>query len=273
VANGVANDEGHFNLCIPLRLILGFAEDYKKILLSARQELVFTRNRHDRNVLVSPTANEASEIRITKMSWYLPSIGVSDKARIPLLNIINKDIPITVPFRTWEHHENPAVPQTTNFTWTITSSSQLERPRYVLFSFQTNRKDNYAMYSNRFDHSNVTNMKLYLNSESFPYTNLNLDSPNSKHGLAYQLFTNFQLSYYNREMLAPCVSYCNFRNYYPIFVIDCSKQNERIKYAVTDIRLEVQTSAPIPANTSCHCLILHDRVIEYTPLSNLVHKH
>ena len=190
----LTNDKGEFKICIPLRLILGFAEDYKNILIGARQELIFLRSVHDKNVFISNTANEASQFKINKMSWFIPSISVSDTARIPLMNILERDIPITVPFRTWEYHENPAVPQTTYFTWNITSSSQLERPRYVLFAFQTNKKDNYAANVSNFDHCGVINMKLYINSEAFPYANLNLDFP-KMHGLAYKLFLDFQRSF------------------------------------------------------------------------------
>lgn len=271
-ANVAAANNRNFKVCIPLRFILGFAEDYQKILLGGRQELTFTRARHDRNALVSPTAAEASTVTISRMSWVLPSVGVADKARISLLNVINKDIPISIPFRSWEYHENPAVSQTTDFTWTITSASQLERPRFIIFAFQTDRKDRYPAMSNRFDHVQVTNFKLFLNSESYPYSNLNLDFANNKYGAAYQMYSAFQTAYYNLFPPRPCVQYALFRTECPLFVIDCSKQNERMKITTTDIRLEVQTAAAIPANTVCHCIIIHDKIIEYTPLSNLVRK-
>jgi hypothetical protein len=262
----------HFNVYIPLRLILGFAEDYQKILLSARQELIFIRSNTDRNALRSDTAAEASSVNITKMTWLLPSVGVADKARISLLNIINKDLPITIPFRSWDYHENPLLPQTTEFTWTITSVSQSERPRFVIVGFQTAKKNSYAAHSDQFDHVNVTNIKLFLNSEVFPYTNMNFNFGEHKYAYAYQMFCNFQKSYYSREWPTPCMKPSVFRSNYPVFVIDCSKQNERIKISTTDIRLEVQTAEAIAANTACYCLILHEKLVEYTPLSNLVKK-
>ena len=69
----LTNDKGEFKICIglPLRLILGVAEDYKKILLSARQELIFLRSAHDKNVFISNTGNEASQLKINKMSWFI----------------------------------------------------------------------------------------------------------------------------------------------------------------------------------------------------------
>jgi hypothetical protein len=264
---------GHFAVCIPVKLILGYFEDYRKILLSARQELIFVRAGTDRNAVVSTFGDtEASEVAITKMSWVIPSVGVNDRARVSLLNVINKDKPIVMPFRSWAYHENPAVPQTTEFTWNITSASPLERPRYVLIGFQTNRKNRYAANSNQFDHVNIVNLKLFLNTELYPYNNLNLDFTKEKYGQAYQILADFQKSYYKRGIAAPYVNYKQFAQSTPIFVVDCSNQDEGVKFSGCDIRLEVQCSQAIAANTTCHCLILHDKVVDYTPLSNIVRK-
>ena len=41
--------EYRFKVCIPLKFLIGFAEDYNKILLGARQELILTRTGHDKN--------------------------------------------------------------------------------------------------------------------------------------------------------------------------------------------------------------------------------
>ena len=103
-------------------------------------------------------------------------------------------------------------------------------------------------------------------------SNLNLNFPNQKYALAYQMYSNFQLSYYNRTTLLPSISYGDFRDKYPIFVIDCSHSNDQLKFSINDIRLEVESSTNLPANCVCSCLILHDRITEYTPVSILVRK-
>ena len=43
--------EYRFKVCIPLKFLIGFAEDYNKILIGARQELILTRAGHDKNAL------------------------------------------------------------------------------------------------------------------------------------------------------------------------------------------------------------------------------
>ena len=215
--------EHRFKACIPLKFLLGFAEDYTKILLGCRQELILTRAGHDKNALwkTLPTrtegvteanykttianykAAELGTVTISKMTWNLASIAVADKARITLLQIINNDIPITIGFRSWQYFEHPSVPSTKEFKWTITSATQLERPRFIIVAFQTDRKDNVLAQANHFDHVNVTDVKVFLNSDSFPYSNLTLDFKRNKYGPAYQMFHNFQSTYYNETHRVP----------------------------------------------------------------------
>lgn len=46
----------------------------------------------------------------------------------------------------------------------------------------------------------------------------------------------------------------------------------RIKSATVDVRIEFGCRGNIPANTTAYCLILHDRVVKYSPLTNSMHK-
>lgn len=52
----------------------------------------------------------------------------------------------------------------------------------------------------------------------------------------------------------------------PTFVIDCSKQIDTLKIGSLDIRIEFQTKADIPATAACSCLIIHDSLVQYSPL-------
>ena len=61
-------------------------------------------------------------------------------------------------------------------------------------------------------------------------------------------------------------------NNVPLVVIDCSRQNDSLKNAPVDVRLEFESTAIFPENTSAYCLILHDRVVEYNAVSGNVRK-
>ena len=52
--------------------------------------------------------------------------------------------------------------------------------------------------------------------------------------------------------------------------IDCSRQNKFVKSGTMDIRLEFEFKKNVSANTIAYCLIIHDSVIEYSPMSNVI---
>lgn len=83
------------------------------------------------------------------------------------------------------------------------------------------------------------------------------------------MYRKFQQSFYGGQCL-PLFSYSDFKSISPLAIIDCSRQNESIKSAPIDISLELEFLENIPANTSSYCIIVHDRIIEYNPLTNIV---
>ena len=59
-------EEGYFNFCVPLNMILGFCEDYKRVVVNTRHELILIRARNNYNCLVGNPVTE-SEIKLFKM--------------------------------------------------------------------------------------------------------------------------------------------------------------------------------------------------------------
>ncbi|XP_051164909.1 uncharacterized protein LOC127283850 [Leptopilina boulardi] len=267
----ITDNAGYFDVNIPLSMILGFAEDYRKIVVNAKHELILTRSRTDLNAVVNITGVERERFKIIlfNVEWMIPYLFVGDRRRIELLKFIEKDPLINM--RSWEMYEYPLIPATQKHCWTVKTSTQVEKPRYVILGFQTNRKDNHARYAKFFDNSNLINVKLFLNSQYYPYGNLNLNFNQNKYSLLYDMYCNFQSSYYGKDS-EPLLSRTTFKDYAPLAVIDCSKQNEFLKQASVDVRLEFESSENFPANTAAYCLIIHDRIIQYKPISGVVKK-
>ncbi|XP_057339394.1 uncharacterized protein LOC130676902 [Microplitis mediator] len=261
---------GNFGLSIPMSTLLGFAEHYLQVVFGARHKLIIKRTDVDINAVMQ-TADEDFKITLEKMKWMMPSIKVSDKVKVGLLDSIAKDPIISMSFRTWELYEYPLLPATTKQIWAIKTSTQLEKPRYVVLRFQTARKKNLRANANKFDHCNIHDVQLYLNSQCYPYANLNLDIANNQFALLYDMYANFQTSYYNKES-EPLLSKAKFLEQAPLVVIDCSKQNESLKTGPVDVRLEFELGANAPAGTTAFCLILHDRIVQYNPISGNVQK-
>ncbi|XP_015600802.1 uncharacterized protein LOC107270371 [Cephus cinctus] len=223
---------GYFDVSVPLSMILGFAEDYRKIVVNAKHELILTRAKSDVNTIVQ-TAPEECKVLIQKLEWLIPYVKVSDRRKIELLKFIEKDAPIPMSFRTWELYEYPLLPTTSKHVWTVKTSSQLEKPRYVLLGFQTGKKNNKNKNASHFDHCNVRDVKLFLNSQCYPYGNLNLDIDRNQLALLYEMYVNFQATYYGKEP-EPILRKNDFLAYGSLIVIDCSKQNESLKFGPVD---------------------------------------
>ncbi|KAL6265840.1 hypothetical protein P5V15_002661 [Pogonomyrmex californicus] len=82
------------------------------------------------------------------------------------------------------------------------------------------------------------------------------------------MYAHFCKGYYGYEYLEPSLTVTSFLHNGPFIIIDCSRQNELVKSATVDVRLEFETKENIPMNTTAYCLIIH-RVVQYNPLTNV----
>lgn len=264
---------GNFNFCIPLKHIFGFAEDYQNIILNSKHELVVVRSRSDSNAFVG--ANNISTIQLNKIQWRMPHVNVSDSEKLRLLKFIDKKQSIPMHFRSWELYEYPALPQTDKHIWSVKTSAQVNTPRYAIIGFQTNKNNRIQANKSHFDHCGLRDIKVYLNSEYYPYENLNLNFENNMYLVLYDMYMRFQKSYYHNrsnDSCTPLWTFDEFKTIAPLVVIDCSRQNESLKKSMIDIRIEMQMTANVPANTIAYCLIIHESIVTYNPYTNIVNR-
>lgn len=266
----IKTSNGHFNFCIPLNRLLGFAEDYKKIIPNAKHELILIRAKSNDNSVKTSLAKY--KFNIKKINWKVPHITLSDAERLKLYQTIQSSRPLQISFRSWDLYHYPNVPVSTQNIWRVKTSNQLEKPRFVIFALQTNKLNNLNANPSEFSTCNLNDVKVYLNSEVYPYDNLHISFNEDRFALLYHLYITFQEAYYGRNS-CPLLNPTEFKEIAPIAVIDCRYQNEQIKNGPIDVKIEFETSdGGILPNTSAFCLLLHDRIFEYSPLSGDVRK-
>ena len=257
-----------FNFCVPLNMLLGFCEDYKRVVINARHELILIRSRNDNNCLYG---HAEANIELLKIQWRMPHVLLNEISKLSLLRVLESERFLNMSFRSWDLYEFPLLHSTTKHSWTVKTASQMEKPRYVIFALQTGRKNVMTQDNTCFDDCKLTNVKLYLNSESYPYDDLNLDFEKNKFALLFDMYSRFRKSYYGCD-IENVLTIAKFLYCGPLTVIDCSRQNESVKNSTVDVRIEFECKEDVPANTTAYCLILHDRVVEYCPLTNVVRK-
>lgn len=267
------NVNGEFSACIPLKYWLGIFEDFKKILVNSRLELILTRSHSDLNVLNVKTSGSATsgKVVLNKIVWKVPHITVDDEERLKLLKLIEKEKSLFIPFRSFETFEYPELGTTKKVVWNLKTASKLEKPRFIIIGLQKGRKNSIEKDCSVFDHCNLTNVKVLLNSIAYPYDNLNLDFSKNNFTLLYDMYTSFQESYYEKNIRNPILSPSTFLTNAPIVVIDTSKQNDSATASSVDVQLEIESSEPLTGVTA-YCLLIHDRIVEYVPFTREVRK-
>lgn len=256
---------------LPLKKLFGFCEDYKKVIINAKHELVLVRSNSDRNAVKLPAANAKYDIQIKKIQWKMPVVEASELNKIALLKVLDKKKDITISFRTWQLFEQPQMPANADhYTWQVKTSLVTEKPRYIIFAMQHNKKEHLDRDASSFDNCNLACVKAYLNSVAYPSEDFRFDFTKNW-AQVYEAYSNFQRIYYGREEAAPLLSMNEFAKQGLVF-IDCTRQNESLKTGVIDLSLHIETTATknFGAGTSAYCLIIYDKIIQYNPFNNLV---
>lgn len=267
--DSVIPDTDTFDVCIPLKMLMGFFEDHKYIILNMKQELVLIRSSNDLDSVTSIDDSEKPKITIDKLYWELPHVSVGMPQQLALAKILDKNVELEIGFRSWEIVEYTSLSETTRYSWPIKHSTKTETARHSVLGFQTNKKNKVTSNMSIFDHCNITNVRVFLNSERYPYHDLYLDFKNNKFATLYEMFSNFRHSYYETEN-GPIFTPKQFKSISPITHIDCSRQKETIQSGSVAMRIEFETSENIPKDTTAYCLILHDRVFKYNPMTKIV---
>ena len=67
----------------------------------------------------------------------------------------------------------------------------------------------------------------------------------------------------NELVSNPNISPSDYKNLYPLFLFDVSKQSERLKYSVTNIQIKVLFDDGPDTPTEAYAVIISDRLINF----------
>nr|XP_012215487.1 PREDICTED: uncharacterized protein LOC105667931 [Linepithema humile] len=123
----------NFNFCVPLNTLLGFCENYKRIVINARHELVLICSRNDNNCLIA-RADTNPIIELLKIQWRMPHVARSEVNKLSLLRTLESRRYLSMRFRSWDLYKFPMLQNTTKHSRAVKAATQLEKPRYVIFA-------------------------------------------------------------------------------------------------------------------------------------------
>ena len=166
--------------------------------MNIKQTLRLTRSHVDTDCYISGT--DKITIILDKLEWRIPFIQLNEHLSLEYYNVLNSDKPVSIWFRKCDIIELPTLTQSTNEIWVV--KSLVEKVNFILVAFHTDRRWKHDKDASLFDHCNVSNMKVYLNSNYYPLENLNLNISNNNYLRAYQMYLDIFNSYQLKERSA-----------------------------------------------------------------------
>ena len=267
---GAPIPNGTFSIKIPLKHFLGFCEDYKKILYGMQQRLTLTRT-GDNDPIFRANAIAVGKINIQRIRWFMPHVIPSDAYRLQLDKIIEKKEKIPVGYRMLQC-DNTQVPENQkSFTWRLGVKSSPDIPRFIIVGFQSGKNNNQEQNPAIFDHLFVRNIYVTLNAKRYPDTDYNNDFNKNQFSRIYGDAALFRKKFFNMdELVSNCgINPIEFRNLYPLYVFDVTKQSEKLKTSVSDIHIKAffgndpAGGNNPPANTMAYAVIISDRLFHF----------
>ena len=266
-----ADPKGSFSFRIPLKHIFGFCEDYDKVVYGLKHNLTLTRNNDNDAIFKTPNdvggvdvvAN--GKVILSKVSWFMPHVTPADKDKMELYKIKERKEKIPVGYRMIQC-DSASIPQnSTSFSWRLSVKSSPEVPRFIIVGFQTDKSNNQKRNPSLFDGVNVSNIYVMLNSMRYPTADYNISFDEQRFSRVYGDTADFRSKFFNMDELvsSPNINPSDYRELYPLFLFDVSKQSEKLKYSTTDIQVKMFFSAGIPVNTQAYAVIISDRLINF----------
>ena len=257
-----SDPKGTFSFRIPFKRIFGFCEDYDKVVYGLRRGFILTRN--DDQDAIFRNGGDPGKITLSKISWCMPYVTPADKDKMVLYKIIERKEKLPVGYRMIQCITS-SIPQTTSFSWRLFVKSSPEVPRFIIVGFQTDKSGDQEQNPSIFDNVNVKNFYAMLNSNKYPTLDYNLSFPKQQFSGAYSDAAEFRSKFFNmKELISnPNFTPAEYKNLYPLFLFDVSKQNEKLKYSSTDIQIKMEFNENVPAGTEAFAVTTSDRLINF----------
>ena len=83
-AKSLITPDGYFNFCVPLSMLLGFCEDYKRVVIKAGHELILILVRNDNNCIVGDPS-VAPTLELFKIQWRMPHVMLKEVNKLSML--------------------------------------------------------------------------------------------------------------------------------------------------------------------------------------------
>ena len=109
----------------------------------------------------------------------MPYVIPADDDKFFICKTIESKVKLPVSYRT-RQCDMLSIPESTRFTWRLSAKTAPEKPRFIIVGFQTAKDGDQTKNPSAFDHVNLKNAYVTLNSDRYPAVDYNLSFSNQK---------------------------------------------------------------------------------------------
>ena len=112
---------------------------------------------------------------------------------------------------------------------------------------------------------NLRNAYAMLNSDRYPVVDYNLSFPNQKVYRVYGDAALFGVKFFGMEELITKsnITPSDYKTLYPLFTLDVSKQNEKLKSSNVDIQIKANFTENVSANKRAFAPAISDKMLSF----------
>ena len=177
-----------------MKHIFGFCEDYDKIVYCLKRSL-FRKTDGDA-IFRGATAGAGKD----KIVWFMPHVIPADAEKVSIYKTIESKVKLPVAYRT-RQCDMMLVPESTSFTWQLSVKTASDNPIFIIVGFQTAKDGDQTKNPSTFDHVNLKNACVTLNSDRFPAVDYNLSFANQKISWVYGDAALFGVKFFAKDEL------------------------------------------------------------------------
>ena len=138
----------------------------------------------DDDAIFRGAAAGAGKVSLDKISWFMPHSIPADAEKLSFHKTIESKVKLPVAYRT-RQCDMLSVPESTSFTWRLSVKTAAEKSRFIIVGFQTAKDGHQTKNPSTFDHVNLKNAYVTLNSDRYPAVDDNLSFANQTFSRVY----------------------------------------------------------------------------------------
>ena len=252
--------KGSFSFLIELEKLFGFCEDFDKMVYGVRHSLQLIR-KNDDDAIFRLNAAGAGKVKLTKITWLMPRVHASDDKKYSLIKTVDSKVVLDVAYRMRQCNIRELPAASTTDIWRLGVRTAPEKPRYIIIGIQQDKSGNQQKKTALFDHVNVTKMSVVMNDTEYPALDINTNFTKNQYMQFYKMMSDFSRDFYGIDPLVAgnAITPLPFKDLFPLYVFNVSKQSERINQSVVDVTVKMQFSANVGADARAYALIISDR--------------